>query len=104
MVNELWEALKQGCTVRPEKAKLIVFLSEDKFKAIAGPVLGGYHLTEQQGKAVQEVLNRYVNEELKPRLDFPDEDMWSDPEGVEDARRETDKDIDYITGLAKLFD
>lgn len=60
-----------------------------------------YHLTERQGKAVQEILNRYVSEELRPKvlhISALEGDM------VEEAIGEVQKDIDYITGLAKLFD
>lgn len=55
-----------------------------------------YHLTEQQGKAVQEILNRYVAEleEQKIAANRVDGELtW-----------QLGKDIDYITGLAKLFD
>lgn len=55
-----------------------------------------FFLTEMEGKAVQEILKRYVTEELlrsKDTLLSIDEDTY-----------QLDKDIDYITGLAKLFD
>lgn len=54
-----------------------------------------YHLTEQQGKAVQEILNRYVGELEGHKTTFKNI-------GLND--RELVKDIDYITTLAKLFD
>lgn len=53
----------------------------------------GFLLQYQQGKAVQEILNRYVSEELELRLG---ED--------EEADTDINKDIVYIQGLAELFD
>lgn len=50
-----------------------------------------YIISEQKGKQVQEILNRYINEELKPQLEFDDTDVIQ-------------KDIAYIENLAKLFD
>ena len=58
--------------------------------------LPGYHLTIAGAAAVQEILNRYLHDLKNEQdtclavLDEPD--------------REIAKDIDYITGLAKLFD
>lgn len=37
--DRLWEALKQHSCKNPDEAKLIVFLSEKKFREAAGPVL-----------------------------------------------------------------
>ena len=59
-----------------------------------------YHLTEQEGKAVQEILNRY-KEELEDQCSELLADVFLDGEGL---TRQHAKDIDYITGLAKLFD
>lgn len=66
---------------------------------------GLYFLGAKTGKAVQEILNRYVNEELRPALGV----QCTDPDGTEFGPCEEDeasiqKDIDYIEGLAKLFD
>lgn len=60
----------------------------------------GFKLSYNDGKAVQEILNRYVNEELRPRLHTN-----NSFHGVEDDEDfQVSKDIDYIEGLAKLFD
>lgn len=55
-----------------------------------------YHLTNAEGKAVQEILNRYVNEELRPKLVAP--------LAFSEESTEINKDIAYIEGLAKLFE
>lgn len=52
-----------------------------------------FALTYDQGKAVQEILNRYVNEELEPLTEYADLDVAS----------QALRDIDYIKGLAQLF-
>lgn len=53
-----------------------------------------FELTQDQGKAVQEVLRRYVTEELEPRLRL----------GDFDAAGEAQKDINYINDLINLFE
>lgn len=63
-----------------------------------------YSLTNAQGRAVQEVLRRYIGEELKPQLEASDEARWSNPEETDEYVASVQKDIDYIEGLAKLFD
>lgn len=65
----------------------------DAIRRLLGPA---YVLNYNDGKAVQEILNRYVNEELRPRIGTMFED--------EDYKASLQKDIDYITELAKLFD
>ena len=42
LVNQLWETLKQECTKNPDEAKLIPFLSEEKFKKVVAPVLAAF--------------------------------------------------------------
>ena len=53
-------------------------------------------LSYDQGKQVQEILNRYIGEELQPMIDNDELD--------DDSQADVQKDINYITGLAKLFD
>lgn len=62
-----------------------------------------YHLLEREGKAVQEILNRYVSEELRPALEAI-ENTNGGSIAEEASIVGLTKDIDYITGLAKLFD
>ena len=58
-----------------------------------------FTLTEGEGLQLREILNRYINEELRPILE--NEDLANnDPE----ALREVEKDVDYITELAALFE
>lgn len=59
----------------------------------------GFVLGHDHGKAVQEVLNRYVGElrELDPGVIPDDDDRTA-------YSQQLAKDIDYITELAKLFD
>lgn len=59
----------------------------------------GFVLGYDKGKQVQEILNRYVGEELMPRTNQWSP-LWVDSEDAAEAQ----KDIDYITGLARLFD
>jgi hypothetical protein len=54
-----------------------------------------YVLEHDKAKQVQEILRRYMSEELRPRLDLA-------PHG--DVDRDVRKDIDYINELARLFD
>lgn len=54
-----------------------------------------FFLSYENGKAVQEILNRYIGEELREKLKY----AVSGEHIVE-----LNRDIDYITGLAKLFD
>lgn len=63
------------------------------------PYWAKYHLTEQDGKAVQEILSRYVGElrELDPGVIPDDADRTA-------YSQQLAKDIDYIESLAKLFD
>jgi hypothetical protein len=64
-----------------------------------GPPAEGFHLTYDQGKAVQEILLRYLHEELEP-----DQKALFRVGDMEDSHDQLTKDIEYIEGLAKLFD
>ena len=81
----------------------------DFHKAVMKLVVGvdkkdkGFFLTYDQGKQVQEILSRYLNEELMPSLTGMDEIFLSEDQ-IEELNRETQKDISYIKELIKLFD
>lgn len=55
-----------------------------------------FKLSYEDGKAVQEILNRYLDQ-LRNETE-----MYTSTTGEVD--RQGEKDIDYITELAKLFD
>lgn len=57
-----------------------------------------WKLTYEEGKQVQEILNRYVNEEL-----VVEKQAHAELDDLENMQA-VGKDIDYIQGLAKLFD
>lgn len=78
--------------------------TSDRLAQVIVQLRGSYIIGHAKGKQVQEILNRYVGEELEAQLNVSDEDEWSNPEEVEEMRARVQKDIDYITGLAKLFD
>lgn len=61
-------------------------------------------LTHANSKAIQEVLRRYIGEELKPQMQFTEEQEWNYPEEIDERRAALTKDIDYIEGLARLLD
>lgn len=68
----------------------------EELGALGRDLKGEFVLSYNEGKQVQEILNRYVSEELQPMID---NDMLDD-----DGREDVQKDIDYIGELAKLFD
>jgi hypothetical protein len=80
----------EGCEGTCTYSKAVAALAAFKDKDIA------FVLTYDQGKAVQEILKRYLGEELQSEqaaLQFIGEDTW-----------QTLKDISHIEGLASLFD
>lgn len=70
------------------------------YVSLLSPAYEVFILDQQQGKAVQEILRRYVGEELEPRVDRASAFYLSDPDAIASVQ----KDIDYIEELAKLFD
>ena len=66
-----------------------------------------YFLSEQQGKAVQEILNRYVNEVLVVERDGYNRDperFLLSAEDLDQTKAQLQRDIDYIQELSSLFD
>lgn len=62
-----------------------------------------YFLTDRQGKAVQEVLNRYLSL-LRAETDALKASGVLDAEDLEWQVRKDNADTEYIADLAKLFD
>lgn len=60
-LSALWSALKLECCVKPDEAKMIVFLGEEKFRKAIAPLLDSQAAGEYDTRVMNEIRERVTD-------------------------------------------